>query len=227
MHWIHDFQLFLFDFDGLLVNTEEIHFQAYKRMCQGRGCNLDWDFNQYCKAAHYTAEGLKNAIYSYFPELYKKEPVWEVLYAEKKQAILDLLNEGAVHPMPGVEKLLAALHKAGIVHCVVTHSADDLVNVVRKKNPALDSIPYWFTREHYSHPKPHPECYQKAIEKLAKPGDKIIGFEDTPRGLEALLATKALPVLICQADYPEIPAFIKKGAQHFPNFESIKEVVHS
>ena len=34
MDWIKKYQLFLFDFDGLLVNTEEMHFLAYKQMCE-------------------------------------------------------------------------------------------------------------------------------------------------------------------------------------------------
>lgn len=221
MQWIHKFNLFLFDFDGLLVNTEEIHFMAYKRMCAGRGFKLDWDFDRYCQIAHYSAEGLKIAIYEKFPMLKKIEPSWEVLYAEKKQAIIDLLNEDAVHLMPGVEALLQHLEEANIPRCVVTHSPDELVTVVRKKNPILNTIPTWITREHYHHPKPNPECYLKAIEMMAKPEERVIGFEDTPRGLRALMGTRAQPVLICRAHYPEIPEFIKKGALHFPSFDSI------
>lgn len=221
--WIQKFQLFLFDFDGLLVNTEEIHFLAYKRMCTARGFDLDWSFDQYCQVAHYSAEGLKEKIYEKFPALQKMEPSWNVLYSEKKQAIIDLLNEGAIHIMPGVEDLLRNLEMANIPRCVVTHSADELVSIVRKKNPILNTIPHWFTREHYSQPKPHPECYLMAIEKLAPKGGNVVGFEDTPRGLRALMQTKAKPVLICQAHYPEISSFIREGASHYPSFESIPD----
>lgn len=223
MRWIKDFQLFLFDFDGLLVNTEEIHYLAYQRMCANRGFDLDWDFESYCKIAHYSAEGLREKIYAKFPELKAAEPSWDVLYAEKKRAVLNLLNEGAVHTMPGVERLLAQLEEACIQRCVVTHSPDEIVSIARRKNPILNTIPTWFTREHYTHPKPHPECYLKAIEALASPEDSIIGFEDTPRGMRALLETRAKPILICQTHYPEIPSFISAGASHFPTLECIPD----
>ena len=167
MRWIHDFQLFMFDFDGLLVNTEEIHYLAYKRMCAARGVKLAWDFNYYCRIAHYSAEGLREQIYAQYPQLQAAEPCWEVLYAEKKQAIIDLLNEGAIHVMPGVEALLKALEQAQIPRCVVTHSSDELIAIARRKNPILNSIPVWFTRENYTHPKPHPESYLMAINALA------------------------------------------------------------
>jgi beta-phosphoglucomutase len=221
MDWIHRFHLFLLDFDGLLVNTEEIHYLAYKRMCLAHGIDLPWSFEYYCSLAHYTADGLKLQIYAQYPELKIMEPLWNVLYLEKKKAVIDLINEGAVHLMPGVEQLLKALQTSSIKRCVVTHSPDELIHAVRIQNPILNTIPVWYTRESYSNPKPHPECYLKAIHELADPADKIIGFEDTPRGIEALLKTPAKPVLISQTSYPEIPFFLKKGVEHFSVLESI------
>ena len=92
---------------------------------------------------------------------------------------------------------------------------------MRKQHPILDSIPVWITRDFYTHPKPHPECYQKAIERLAGESDRIVGFEDTPRGMRALMQTRAQAVIISQIDYPEIGEFVKRGALHFPTFDSI------
>lgn len=218
MHWIHQYQLFLFDFDGLLVNTEEIHYLAYKRMFSDRGFNFSWSFSRYCQAAHYHAEGLRDQVYAEFSQLQAVEPNWSVLYAEKKRAVLALINEGAVQLMPGVEQLLKALDEAKIKRCVVTHSPVELVQSVRQQNPVLNTIPTWITREYYTNPKPHSECYLKAIEMLADENDRIVGFEDTPRGLSALLGTRAKSVLICEAQYPEIPAFIKQGVVHYPTF---------
>lgn len=221
MSWIHDYQLFLFDFDGLLVNTEEAHYLAYKRMCADRGVDLDWSFDRYCQSAHYDADALRLHIYANFPQLKQQEPDWKVLYAEKKRALCNLVNDGVIHLMPGASALLQALQEANIQRAVVTHSPDDLVQLIRKQNPLLDSIPVWITREHYTHPKPNPECYLKAIDMLAKPSDKVIGFEDTPRGLRALMGTRAQPVLVCEAQYPEIPSFVQAGAIHRPSLQSI------
>jgi HAD superfamily hydrolase (TIGR01509 family) len=221
MNWIHDYGLFLFDFDGLLVNTEELHYLAYKKMCNARGFHLDWNFNRYCQAAHYQSTGLRDQIYAHLPALQSQEPNWDILYAEKRQAILDLIDQGAVQLMPGVDALLKALQIANIPRCVVTHSPDPLIKAVRNQNPLLDSIPFWITREHYSEPKPNPECYLKAIESFSAPSTRIIGFEDTPRGLQALLGTRAQAVLICTVDYPELPSYLQQGALHYPSFNKV------
>lgn len=221
MRWIHNYQLFLFDFDGLLVNTEEAHFRAYKKMCEDRGYYLDWDFDRYIQTAHYTSAGLEEQIYSQFPKLKAEEPNWSVLYNEKKQALISLFKTGQISLMPGVESLLKALADADIKRVVVTHSDEDLVKIIREQNASLHSIPHWITRRDYSHPKPHPECYQKAVELFAAPDDKVIGFEDTPRGLRALMQTRAVPVLVSAIPYPEINEFVDKGVSFFRSLEDI------
>jgi beta-phosphoglucomutase len=219
--WLADYQLVLLDLDGLLVNTEELHYQAYQKMCARRGYVLKLSFRDYCGIAHRSAEGLEQMVYTQFPQLLIEEPRWKVLYAEKKQAYIELLHSGAVQPMPGVEPFLIGLQRLGINRCVVTHSACDLADIIRKQLPILNTIPYWFTRESYEHPKPHPDGYQRAIAGLAKQGDRVIGFEDTPRGLEALRGTSATRVLICAKDYPCFP---DAQAGDFLHFESLAQV---
>lgn len=221
MAWFSNFQLFLFDFDGLLVNTEELHYQAYQKMCKRRGVILPWDFERYCKAAHYHSDALRVEILDACPDLKNQESDWQVLYREKQQEIKALFREGALELMSGVTEFLAELEKQKIKRAVVTHSPEELVAIARLKHPILNTIPHWITRNHYTHPKPHSECYLKAIEMLAQPGDKIIGFEDTPRGINALLGSPSKPILICKVDYPEIPDFKQKGVIHFKNFNEL------
>jgi HAD superfamily hydrolase (TIGR01509 family) len=221
MSWIDDFDLFLFDFDGLLVNTEVLHYEAYRAMCADRGFVLPWDFPRYIVAAHYSAEGLEEQVYEELPELRAIEPNWKVLYEEKRLHLHRLIEEGAVPLMPGVENLLKELETAGKKRCVVTHSDKNAVSRVRKWNPPLDTIPFWVTRDDYKIPKPDPECYRRAIEMYGSEGDRVIGFEDTPRGLRALMGTRALPVMVSTIDYPELDEIKAQGVLHFTSFEEI------
>ena len=219
--WIKKYQLFMFDFDGLLVNTEEIHYQAYQNMCAARGYKLDWSFSRYCDIAHRSAENIRNTIYEELPNLHRDEPRWEVLYAEKKLAYTHLLESGAVQMMPGAAQLLKFLAKDSISRCVVTNSVADHVAIIRKQQPVLDTIPHWITRENYTQPKPHPECYEYALHKLASPEDAVIGFEDTPRGLQALRHTKAQPVLVASKAHAYIGETALDGVIHVESFEEL------
>jgi HAD superfamily hydrolase (TIGR01509 family) len=220
MKWVDKFQLFLFDFDGLLVNTEHLHYQAYINMLAARGYDMGWNFASFCEAAHLNATALRETIYSRFPNL---EPNWALLYEEKKRCYYDLISSGKVEMMPGAETLLRKLEKKAIRRCVATNSLIEQIVLIRSQIPVLQSIPHWITREDYEKPKPSPECYLKAIQLYGKPGDKIIGFEDSIRGLHALMETPALPVLICPSHHPLLE--LNAGsALHFDSFISIQEL---
>lgn len=173
----------------------------------------------------YSATGLKEGIYKEFPDLKRYEPCWEILYREKKQAYAELLINRGAALMPGVENLLQELEKAGIKRCVVTHSSAEQIKLIRARQPILSSIPHWITRENYSQPKPSPECYQKAIEKLAGEGDSVIGFEDSPRGLKALLGTDAKAVLVTDLfSQKEIESLAQEMGKEFAHVSTFKEL---
>ena len=154
MKWIKKFDFFLFDFDGLLVDTEALHFEAYMIMLKKRSYNLNWSFTQYCMEAQRESNRLRESIYATFPKLYVEEPRWEVLKEEKQKIYQDLLMGGGLSLMPGVESLLCALQQAKITSCVVTNSLRLQINLIRHKFPSLANISHWVTREEYSQPKP-------------------------------------------------------------------------
>ncbi|KPK33552.1 MAG: hypothetical protein AMS24_00735 [Chlamydiae bacterium SM23_39] len=223
MEWIDRFDFFLFDLDGLLVNTEHIHFQAYKNMCYRRGCILDCSFQDFCNIAHATEDGLKLYIYSKFPNLYQKEPRWEVLYKEKNNLYFELLKSSKIELMKGAYDLLKILNEKNKNSCVVTNSLKEQTDLIKGNIPILKVISHWITREDYIKPKPNPEGYFTAIKLYSKKGDKIIGFEDTIKGLKALINTSALCVLISPSNYPPLNVILPREVFHFESLEDIKD----
>jgi len=216
MTWVENFDLFLFDFDGLLVDTEPLHYRAYVEVLAQRGFLLDWSFERFCGLAHLSASALREAFYAKWPDL---DPDWEKIYADKKNAYLELVQRGEIKLMKGVEKLLTLLKEKEMRRCVVTHSPQEQIDLICSRLPLLNTIPHWVTRHQYKDPKPHPECYQKAIELYAHKGDRIIGFEDSIRGWQALRQTEAKAILICSIEYPLIGEALALGAISFPSFD--------
>lgn len=219
MKWVKDFQLFLFDFDGLLVNTEHLHYQAYVNVLAKRGHQLELTLAHFFQLAHLNSTAWREALYASIPDL---EPNWEILYREKKDEYLRLLASGKVELMPGAERLLKALEEANIRRCVVTNSILEHIQLIRAHIPVLKRFPNWITREDYEQPKPSPECYLKAIAMYGKPGDRIIGFEDSVRGLKALKGTPALPVLVCPKHHPLLEIALQDGGTHFESLIDVE-----
>ncbi len=213
------FQLFLFDFDGLLVNTEHIHFQAYVNMLMKEGYRLDWSFAKYCESAHLNSDALKDQIYAEFSDL---DPDWQRLYATKKQMYMDLIQAGEVELMPGAEKLLSLLERKQARRVVVTNSFLPQMIAIRSKHSILETIPHWVTREDYDKPKPAPDGYLRAIHLYGEKGDRVIGFEDSIRGIRSLQQTPAVPVLICPSHHPLLEMIASEDVMHY---ESLDEVL--
>lgn len=225
MRWIEDYDLFLFDFDGLLVNSEPLHYQAYVNLCEKFGEELEWGFNEFCHMAHTSAFNIQRSFQDRFPDMIEKAGGWSVLYSVKKQEYLKILQSADIELMQGVEPLLEKLQEKQIPRCVVTNSPLEQTKIIRARIKKLDTIPNWITREDYEKPKPDPECYEMAIRLHGKDAQKIIGFEDSLRGLKALMGTKAQPVLICSPDHPQMNATIDSNVLHFSTFDEIPEVL--
>lgn len=204
--FLSSYDIILFDFDGLLVDTEPLHFLAYREMCSKNQVHLNWDFGRFCKIAHSSAFGIWNAFYKEFPYLLKKKSK-EVLYQEKKEIYQKLLKTTIIKLMPGVYALLQALAKTNTLSAVVTNSALSQVEPIRKTLPILNVIPLWITREDYLLAKPAPDGYLQAIQQLGKK-ERIIGFEDTLKGIHALQAAKVEAVLVTSTCPEEIKGFV-------------------
>jgi beta-phosphoglucomutase len=184
--WIKKFDLFLLDFDGLLVNTEKLHFEAYKKMVESLGFSFPIDFHTYLSGAHISQEELKNLIYSHCSGLKEKYPEWLKIREIKQKIYGDLLFQGQLELMPGVKELLDQLTLHNKKSCIVTNSPKDQIYLTESFLPQLKQIPYRITREDYTHPKPSGECYRLAIQKYGNLNDRIVGFEDSQKGVMAL-----------------------------------------
>lgn len=225
MDWTQKYSLFLFDFDGLLVNTEYLHYQAYQKLVASYGFDLGWSFEKYCSIAHASAEGLRIEILKQFPSLQSKGS-WDTLYQQKKDFYLDLLHNSKVPLMPGAEDFLNRLFNSGKRCVVVTHSSLDLIESIRSQHPVLQKMHAWITREDYEQPKPSPQCYQLAIEKYAV-DDRVIGFEDSPRGMRALMGSGATALMVCDPNVIPPTWSIQNRSQLGTSINSSSEIFHA
>ena len=219
MHWLLDYTAIFFDFDGLLVNTEHLHYEAYRQMMLQNDSSFPWDFSTFAAVAHTSSTGLRKIITKHAAKLIECKG-WEVLYHEKTQCYHDLLKQGCLELMPGVDSILHLVSEERIPHCVVTNSTKEQVELIQEHLSPLKQIPIWVAREDYENPKPAPDGYLKAIKLLNPPG-KMAGFEDTLRGIYSLQAAKIDPVLICPENHPQMDEASKENLRYFPSFNEL------
>ena len=219
MDWMLEYSFIFFDFDGLLVKTEHLHFKAYNTLLKHHGVTPPWDFSTYIKIAHKSSTGLRKTITSHAPQLVEAQS-WDTLYKEKAENYQKLIENGEVELMPGVKKLLKKIQSANIPHAVVTHSPFKQISFIREQLPLLKKIPHWITRENYQNPKPAPDAYLKAIDVLGASG-KMLGFEDALKGIHALEGASITPILVCSPDHPQMKEVSKDALRCYPSLNAL------
>lgn len=211
MNTYKTYDLFLFDMDGTLVNTEYLHYKAYLHSFLHFDIPINISYEQYCSYAHFDDIKMKDYIAEHTIIPYSK------IYSEKKNKFLDMIDND-LRMIDGAENLLNELFKNNVKICIVSHSDRTIIDKILEKIPLLKEVDYIFTRDDYTHRKPHPECYLKALQKFPNCKNPI-GFEDSYKGYVSLNQTNITPVFIGNEKY----YYFKKlnPLNHFENFSLI------
>ncbi len=220
MHWSQPYSAVFFDLDGLLVNTEELHWKAYKDMCFQNGVHLPWGFEEYYTVASRSATGIQMRLKIEYPQLFHKKG-WDELYHEKKQNLQNRIEKDTIPLMPGVEEVLSSLKDISLPIAVVTHSPSALVEHIKEHHACFSVIQKWFPRETYLNPKPAPDGYITAAHFFEVEPQKCIGFEDSLRGIEALSSACVTPILVQKYDQAARASCQEKGIRVLSQIDEI------
>jgi beta-phosphoglucomutase-like phosphatase (HAD superfamily) len=168
---ILDFSTFIFDLDGVIINSEFLHYECYKESLKNNN-NYELTWNEYCKIHH----SLDYSFEEKFPENYKK------MYYEKNNLYKNIINE--VSLIAGFELFFNLLIKYGKNICIVTDASDEIFNLICLKYPFLKKSNYIITRNQVNKRKPDSSCYLTLLNKLSDDieNHEIIAFEDSYKG---------------------------------------------
>ena len=183
------FAAVLFDFDGVLVDTEWAIYQAWLRTFQNHGHDLPLDVYTHCIGSDFATWSPK----THLEDLSGLAFDWHDLDARRQVEILrDLDGEG---PMPGVTNLLAQLSNQEIRRAVVSSSSHDWVDGWLGKIGCSRDFEAVICRGDAPRIKPAPDLYLEAARKLEiAPADCLV-IEDSLNGVKSAKAA-GMPVWV-------------------------------
>ena len=211
---INNYDLFLFDLDGTLINTEEIHYQAYLESLIKYGYTLTFTFDDYCKICHLDDIAMQKFVENNLNIIYEK------FYQTKRSIYLTKLNE-SLCLINGFDIFLQELKKLNKKTCIVTHSSRDTIEFILEKLPILKTIDKIITKDDYKFRKPNPECYIKAL-TLFPECKNPIGFEDSCKGFLSLRDSNITTVFIGDETYVHYKQM--KPINVIKNFQNFNEL---
>ena len=168
----------LFDFDGVIADTENVHVAAWQRTFGAMG----WlEPDEVCARA---AEIDDRAFVAEVFARHKIEGGDLEGWAARKQELTVRLLADAPKVYPGVVELVRVLE--GKVRLgVVTTTWRANVEAVLAASGLARSFEFIVAKEDVKAPKPDPEGYRLALARLGLPPLDVVALEDSPGGLEA------------------------------------------
>lgn len=189
----------LFDMDGVLVDSSDIHFRAWATLGEEIGTPHTREFFD-------QTFGMHNA--QIFPLWIPDLPVEEARrLADRKEVLYRALARESLEPLPGVVDLLKDLRSENVKMAVGSSGPRANVALILELLGISSYFDFLSTGDDVSHGKPHPEVFLKAAAGLNAPASECVVIEDAPQGIEA--ARRAgMKVLAVTSSRPasELPA---------------------
>lgn len=172
----------IFDFDGLLVDTETARYYAWKEVIESHGVELPLSlWRENIGSPREVFDPLE------FLERNAKEPIdREAVRRRKQQVFGKMMNNQSLRP--GVREYLTEARRRKMKIAICSSSPREWV--LSNLSPfgvegVFDAI---VTGSDVRKIKPAPELYLKVLERLNLSAKSCVAFEDSPRGVESAKA---------------------------------------
>jgi HAD superfamily hydrolase (TIGR01509 family) len=179
----------VFDFDGLMFNTEEIFNLSGRELLRRRGKEMSPDLLSLMMGRRADEA---------FPLMINALGLTETPQAlrEEERAIFHSLLWTHVAPMPGLFEILAQIELRGLPKGVATSSRRPYVESLLKKFNLMHRFDVTLTAEDVVHGKPHPEIYLRTAERIGVQPAEMLVLEDSELGTRSAAAAGAIAVSV-------------------------------
>jgi len=190
------FDALVFDVDGTLADTEELHRQAFNEAFFACGINWRWGPALYADLLQIT--GGKERIASFLSQqrvsaaergrLLRLIPQ---IHATKTRLYQELVALGHLRPRDGVRRLMMEARSAGLKLAIASTTSPENVESLLTSSFGSDA-PSWFaaiaTGDVVAKKKPAPDIYNLALQQVGVAPHRAIAFEDSAIGVRSAKA---------------------------------------
>src|SRR5882757_1813377 len=186
----------IFDVDGTLADTEEVHRQAFN-LAFG-ACRLDWIWDAPLYGELLQVTGGKERLASYIERLalpatqrrglHNRIPE---IHRAKTRLYKELIQVGHVRPRPGVRRLMMEAREAGIRVGLATTTSPENIEPLIAAGFGWQALK-WFDAiaagDVVANKKPAPDIYNVALKSLGVDAAHAIAVEDSAIGVASAKA---------------------------------------
>jgi len=174
-------QAIIFDLDGVLTDTSEYHYRAWKRLADEEGIPFTREDND----AHLRGISRRESLmYILRGRKVTEEQIQEMM-DRKNRYYVDMIESMTPNDLvPGGRQLLQEIRDAGIKMAIASASKNcrtvlERLNILHVFDGVADGYSV-------THPKPAPDLFIYAAGMTAAPTSACLGVEDADAGIEAI-----------------------------------------
>jgi len=172
---------FLFDLDGVIVDTAVFHYQAWRRMANDLGFDISHEFNETLKGISRTDS--LNLILAHGGVTLTEKRKLE-LATQKNEWYLELVSHMTrADILPGVEGFFHQVRQRGIGTALGSVSKN--AGLILERIGMLDDFDAIIDGNKITNGKPDPEVFLKGAAELGLEPAQCVVFEDAVAGIEA------------------------------------------
>ena len=173
----------LFDMDGVLMNTEVLHYAIWQQVFAERGLTIDFERYKGCIGS--TNARLMELIYEGYGVDFRGD---ESVIQRFSQLNQEHIRLHGVPPIEGVAQTLAQLKTRGYRMAVASSSSRKNIEMCLQSLQIQHFFEVLFSAEQVARPKPAPDVFLAAAAAMDAPPETCVVVEDSTNGT---LAAKA------------------------------------
>lgn len=176
---------YIFDLDGTLTLTQQLHHQAYAAVFEQYGLHYTREDDQ-----RFAGQGSKTIFPKFFAEHNKTITAEEIekLAAQKKSIYDQIVEQSEIKTVPGIENFLKQAKGAGKKITVATGNKLEATEKILKKTNILEYFEQIVAQHEVKNQKPAPDIFLLAAKKIGIKPEECVVFED---GINGVIAAKA------------------------------------
>ena len=175
---------FIFDLDGVITDTAEYHFLAWRQLANDIGIDFTRADNEKLKGIS-RMESLELILELGGRKADFTDGEKQDLAAKKNKHYVRLIEQITPNDiLPGIQPLLHSIQQAGYKLALASVSKN--AQAVMESLQLSDQFDYMVDASTVKRGKPDPEIFLKAAQELNVPTDACIGVEDAEAGIEAI-----------------------------------------
>ncbi len=172
----------VFDFDGLILDTETPEFLVLQEIFKAYGTTLpvsEWN------------AALGASLEAFDPMAYLESKIRQPLDRLEMRKMWRGRSNVLIaqqEPLPGVASLIQRAHELGLKMAVASSSPRSWVVGHLARLGLVEQFEIILTLEDVAHVKPEPDLYLKSLQALGLKNFEALAFEDSPNGITAARA---------------------------------------